>query len=203
MNGQDPGWKPLWKLYARALIPGMGGRRSPSGLTRLSQMRLVWLTLVNSLFSFFIVLNFVAPWEGDAWPFAWAIILLGVAAVGGVVFLRRRPLKGATSEALLDSFIQRFYVSFAWSETPALLGFVGVFLRDARWLYLVGAPFALAGLVLCGPLRSNIERYDRMLRESGSPHRLSDVLAQPVAAAHKRPVPKDGRSPPANPAPPS
>lgn len=202
MNGRDPGWKPLWKLYALALIPGMAGRRSPSELTRLTQMRLIWLTLVTSLFSFFIILNFVAPWEGDAGPFAWATTFLGVVALGGVVFLRRRPLKGATPEALLDSFIQRFYISFAWSETPALVGFVGVFLREARWLYLVGAPFALVGLVLCGPLRWNIERYDRMLRESGSPLRLSDVLAQPVTAARERPAPRDD-PPPANPALPS
>ncbi|MEX2557048.1 MAG: hypothetical protein WEB06_15655 [Actinomycetota bacterium] len=186
MDGRDPGWKSVLKLYGRGLLPwNVLRRRATAGLTRLTQIRAIWLSLVTSLFLFFFVLNFLIPWEGDPGPFPSVIVLMGTVSLASVYSLRRRPLTGSTSETLLESFMQRFFVSFAFSEATVLFGFVCVFLREVRWLYLVGLPFGLIGMTLGGPLRGNIENYDRMLRSRGTPLRLSELLTQPVTPPEK------------------
>lgn len=188
MNGRDRGWKPLLKILAMGFMPWKARRWLPE-FNKLLQIRGIWLSLVISLLSYLIVLSFIAPWNGEAGPFPWVVAGVGVAALVGIYLLRRQSLRGATPETILKSFNERFFQSFALSETPALLGFVSVFLRDVRWLYVVGASFALVGMLLCGPLRQNIDHYDRMLRASGSPLRLSDLLLQPISQPQEREEP--------------
>ncbi len=181
MNGRDPGWKPALRLYARGLLPWNHFRRKTRRpvLNPLTTFRLIWLSLLISLFLFYLVLSFVIPWGDDGGPFVWVIPLLGISLLVVVWVMRNQPLDTSSEQALMSSFVTRFYVSFALSETTAMFAFVFTFMREARWLYLLGLPFTVAGLFLCGPLQANIERYDRMLRTSGTPLRLSTVLMTP------------------------
>lgn len=182
MAGPDLGWKKELRIYRRVFLPWLWWRPEKTliGLTRLTQMRLVWLSLILSAFAYLVPLLFIKPLDGDGGSFPQIIIGVGLASLATAVMLRNQPLRGDSPEDVLSSFTQRFYIGFAVAELPMLLGFVSVFIEGSAWLYVLGLFFGLTGLALTGPLASNLERHDRLLKDSGSRYRLTELLTQPI-----------------------
>jgi len=178
----DLGWKKELEFYAGALLPWKWWKlgKARVDLTRLRQIRLIWLSLVLSALLYLIPLLSIKPLDGDGGSFPQIIIGAGLASLATGVMVRNQPLKGDSAQDVLASFTQRFYIGFAVAELPMLLAFVSVFVQGSGWLYLLGLFFGLIGLALTGPLAVNLKRHDRLLRDSGSRYRLTEILTQPI-----------------------
>jgi hypothetical protein len=95
--------------------------------------------------------------------------------------LLKRRLQGQTPDEIAKRYTALFFVSFATAEYPALLGFVGFFVTNRLWVYVLGMSFSVVGLALIAPGRRNLARLQTRLREDGSSMSLVGALmARPI-----------------------
>ncbi len=172
---EDPGWD----IAFRSLMPfvGVSIARSLSSKDGLSAIRVIFVALILGLILFVIAISYVAAWNGvdEGWV-PWAVLLVGAICLFAVADVRRRPLNTADPQRLADSYRSAFFVGIGFAHVPALCGIVGVFVGGSLWIYLVGLPFALAGLGLIAPTRGNIERKQREVDATGSSLSLGQAL---------------------------
>jgi hypothetical protein len=60
------------------------------------------------------------------------------------------------------------------------LGFVGVFLTDSLWVYVLGMGFGLLGLALLAPTRADITRRQQQIASLDSTKSLLEALVVPT-----------------------
>ncbi|MGZ6545544.1 MAG: hypothetical protein ACXVEI_09560 [Actinomycetota bacterium] len=89
---------------------------------------------------------------------------------------RRRSLNLDSPQTLAESHRSAFFTGIAFAHAPALFGVAGVFVGGSLWIYLVGLPFALAGMALIAPTRHNIEWKQREIDALGSPLSLGQAI---------------------------
>jgi hypothetical protein len=178
MTQEDPGWWPslrgLWWYTIPVVGPVMrvsARQRQTNGLIAL---RSVFLSLVVALLFFVVVYGVITPWDGgdERWV-PWTVVVIGI---GSIAWIRRRPLPTTSSEALARSYRALFYIGVGVGSAAALWGLAGVLLGGSLWIYLVGLAFALVGLWMIAPTRSDIERRQREITAAGSPLSLLDAL---------------------------
>jgi hypothetical protein len=181
MTQEDPGWWPslrgLWWYAIPIVGPVMrvrARRRETNGLVAL---RSVFLGLIVPLLLFIVVLGFIEPWDGgdEGWV-PWAVVVIGIASLAYVAWIRRRPLATTSLEALARVYRALFFIGVGVTSAAALSGFVGVFQGGSLWIYLVGLAFGLVGLWMIAPTRSDIERRQREITSAGSSFSLLDAL---------------------------
>ena len=178
---EDPGWWPslrgLWRhwLLLVGSVMRVGARRVETN--GLIVLRSVFLSVVAALLLFVVPLSFVGPWDGgdERWV-PWAVVVIGIASLAYVARIRRRPLLTTSPETLARYYRALFFIGVGVAADAALLGFVGVFLGESLWIYLVGLAFGLVGLWMIAPTRSDIERRQREITPAGSPLSLLDAL---------------------------
>lgn len=72
------------------------------------------------------------------------------------------------------------FIGIGRADSVALFGFVGIFIGGTFWLYLLGLAFALPGLALIAPTRSDIQQRQQQIAAQGSSLSLLEALmAQP------------------------
>lgn len=187
--GKDPGWKPALKGVWRAIIPYGLGLRGSRQRPALEFARILWLSLLFQWTSFGVILAIIA--RGSAYDERWTLWLpvgIGTASVAFLSWMRARPKTAKDLDQLLTRYTTDSYIGFAMSSAPVLWGFVGYFMGGGMATYLAGIPFGLAGFALMAPTRSNLEYYQRKVRESGAVLSLLDALSQPP------PPPKEPRA---------
>jgi hypothetical protein len=183
MTLEDPGWhqalRGLWWYLIPLVGPIVRGRGAQQQENGLVVMRSVYVGLIVPLFLFIVVLTFIEPFDGgdEGWV-PWIVVIIGLLSVAGIARIRRRPLAMTSSKALAGTYRALFFIEIGIAEAAALWGFVGVFLTPGYWVYLLGLPFALAGLWLAAPTRSDIERRQREISAAGSSLSLLDVLIE-------------------------
>jgi hypothetical protein len=161
------------------LLIGLFDRRSGESAHGLTVLRTIWLSLLIALFLYLLVLSFIATgWSGGAGWYPVLVVTIGIAALLWQRRVTSKPLDGKTPETVRRSYQQMFFRGFAAAELPALVGFVGVFVTERIWIYLLGMAFAVPGMILIAPSRYNLERHQRSLREQGSALSIVDVLAR-------------------------
>jgi O-antigen/teichoic acid export membrane protein len=181
MNQEDPGWRSplrgLWRHWIALFGYVMRVRARRAETNGLIVLRSVFLVLVAALLLFVVPLSFIAPWDGgdEGWV-PWAVVVIGVASLAYVAWIRRRPLPTNSPEALARSYRALFFIGVGVASAAALWGFVGVFVGGTAWIYLVGLAFGLVGLWMIAPTRSDIERRQREITAAGSPLSLLDAL---------------------------
>jgi hypothetical protein len=161
-------------------------RAARDGLTAL---RFISLAFCAALLALLLVL--VLTLQGtDPKPvpsFApFAVLVAGALGLIGVLFLRSRPLDGASSFALAVSYRTTFFLGMACSEAPALLGFVMAMIYRRLWLYAIGMAVGFVGFALMAPTRSELDRRQGALSAGGSALDLRAALTSP------NPAPSDG-----------
>ncbi len=190
----DPGWKPVATSLLRALRHPIG-RQSPveAGVSAIVILRLLWITFLVSWGLFLFVFSFLR-FEADGTPGAYPYVLagLGIVSTTSVWRVMARPLDPSSAETLSRSYQKRFFLAFARSQYPVLIGFVFAFLTGRLWLYLLGLPFGILGMLFAAPTRGSIVRDQHRL---GSPSpSVLDALTRPLPARSLR-----KRRPPAAP----
>jgi hypothetical protein len=180
-NDHDPGWRPSLRALGWTAIPvvGLFMRAKARGRETnwLILLRTIFLALVPALFLFPVALSFIEPWDGgdERWV-PRAVLLSGIVSVVWVLGIRRRQLPTSSPEALAGSYRALLFIGIAAAEVPVFAGITGVLLRGSLWIYLVGLPFALVGLWMVAPSKSDIERRQREITASGSPLSLLAAL---------------------------
>ncbi len=179
---QDPGWRSAlrgvgWLVFP---MPHVWLSRTRPAENGLISLRRIYLSLVDALFLFLVAFTFIAPWDGgnEGW-IPTVVVALGAYSLVAVIHLSRRPLNTESPERLAGSYRARF-IGVGMAEAAALFGICGIFIGGSLWIYLVGLPFALAGLAIIAPTRANIERSQQKVQASGSPLSLGAALLKPV-----------------------
>lgn len=198
----DPGWKLDIRTVVTAALPGFQAlqqHRARSGKADvLLAIRRVFVSVCVALVLISVtLLVFVDPGgqppggnDLDVAPVVVGLTVLGAAAqvVPRVI---RRPFDCSSDAALAVRYRTTFFLGLAFAETPALLGFVGSFLTRTTWMYLVGLPWTIVGLVTIAPTRGRIQRDQDELRLSGCGRSLIAALRGP--AAQPQPPPPSPR----------
>lgn len=184
-GSDDPGWRGALIGLVGLPFLMMSMRREPTGPDGLVGLRGVLCSFISALLLFLVVLLFVmsgAEQTGDA-PL-WAGITVAVGVFGQVAGrVLERPLVGTTAPEVASSYRQRFFLRLAFAETPALIGFVGVFISGAIWVYVVGLACAAVGFARLAPTRRHLEHDAEQLRADGSPVDLLAALRAPTSPA--------------------
>jgi hypothetical protein len=153
----------------------VSGKENP-----LVALRAIYVALLASLPLFLFALSFIVPWDGSSaqdW-FAGLVAILGAAAIGLVQLARHRPLSLESPKQLAASYRAPFFIAVSYAQSAALLGFVGAFLTDSLWVYVLGMGFGLLGLALLAPTRADIERRQRQIEARGSSLSLLEALME-------------------------
>ena len=152
-SGSGEGLRPLWSLF-RAFLTGL----------------LFFLVVV------LLVLDTGGPSDGPGW---FAYVLGGGSFVGvlGVFYAKSRPLDLSSAEAVARSFRSAGVLGMAFAEGPALLGFMGAFIVEELWPYLVGLAVSVACLGVMAPMGREIDRRQQQITAQGSPLSLRHALS--------------------------
>ena len=147
----------------------------------LRTLRFIFLSFTLALLMFLVVLATVTSKSEQRSPttFLALTIAAGVVGLSAVIWNRSRPLQTNSLGAVAQSYMTVSFLSIAFAELPALMGFVGSFITGALWVYLVGLAFTAVGFAMCAPTAAEIRRRDEQLAGLGSPYLLSAALTQP------------------------
>jgi len=179
----DPGWAEALKSITPlvGLIRTMRGR-APRRESPLVALRTIYAALIASLFLFLLPLSFIVPWDGTGaqdW-FAGLVAVYGAVAIGLVQWARHRPLSLESPRQLAASYRALFFIGVGYAQSAALLGFVGVFLTESLWVYVLGLSFGVLGMALLAPTRADIERRQQQIASLGSTMSLLEALTVPT-----------------------
>lgn len=176
----DPGWRPALARLWRNLIPFLNLRDlrksqsdQPPGITGL---RRIFVSFASALLLFLVVLVTIFPPEQAARTsgagVAIGVLVGGMMALAAALAVRRRTLTCQDVTGLVRSYVQLVFLRIAFAQAPALFGFVGAFLVEALWPYLLGLALSAAGYAAAAPTASDIRRHDQELMAAGCPHSL-------------------------------
>jgi hypothetical protein len=158
-------------------------REKRSGIDHLTAFRFIFVGLVVALLLWGWILLYIVEsgrwWRADqnVW-FLGVVLGIGALATLDVQWARARRLDVTSPGHLAASYRARTFIGIGASEVPALAAFVGVFVMGAYWIYLVGLPVSLAGLLLAGPTRREIARRQEQIAARGSPLSLVQALME-------------------------
>jgi peptidoglycan biosynthesis protein MviN/MurJ (putative lipid II flippase) len=154
-------------------------RRSPSdGLTLLRVTFLAFCIAIALIGWVVAILNGIGDEFGRVAvaPVLLSVVVVGVAAQMALSLVRR-PLDCTDSAALARSYVsRRFFTRLAFSEVPALVGFVAFLLTTEPWLYPLGAAFTAVGFARTAPTRAQLNAEQEQLVAAGCDHSLTEAL---------------------------
>ncbi|HWC32021.1 MAG TPA: hypothetical protein VG709_02715 [Actinomycetota bacterium] len=181
----DPGWGsalrasgPLLFVPFFPLLVLILRRKSLDALTAL---RVLFLHYASALILILIVSAIIQPRllsEDAPVPI---LVVLGAGSIGslfGLWWSRGRPLDTSNEQALAQSYRTLFFLSMAFAQSPALFGFVGVFVLDALWPYLVGLAISAYASSTFAPSARNLDRQQQQITASGSDLSLREAIQQ-------------------------
>ncbi len=184
MDYEDPGWLPSLRYAIPFVSPFlMHSPRFRDRTNPLVSMRGIILSHVVSLFALLIPLLFVAGGLERHRSAAFALLIIGDAALAaaGVSQVRRRPFDTRSETDLAAQYRGLLFIGIGLVESIALVGFVGVFVTGHLWTYLLGMALSLAGFAAIAPTRRDIERRQARLDEAGTALSLGRALTEPAS----------------------
>jgi hypothetical protein len=188
MNGRDPGWKPAIKGAWRGLVPyGIGVQSGRQKHPAVLFLRSLWLSLLVQWALFGVVLAFLVRNSID--DKRWTLFLtagFGSVSLALLAWFRARPLKADDPPSLRDRYATASMIGFSLANAPVLMGFVSFFIGGGMPAYLLGVVFGLASFALMAPTLSNLDHFQRRLRESGVALSLLQALAEPLPPVEKK-----------------
>ncbi len=178
---EDPGWRSARPSVRSILIPRLATARAARETDdRLVTLRMLFVSFSTALalVGVIVVVLYAGGDIGgslDAWPTAAVLALTG----SGCLLAARtvpKPLECTDAQTLALGYQTRFFLRLAFSESPALLGFVGFILTGNPLLYPLGAAFSAAGFAWLAPTRANLAADELQLAAIGCPYRLTTAL---------------------------
>ncbi|HEY3208797.1 MAG TPA: hypothetical protein VGL18_03260 [Actinomycetota bacterium] len=160
-------------------LPSPARSGYPDWTGGLKPLRVVFASLFLSLFLFLLMLTFIAPRsDGEADPI-WIPLFVGAYGAVSVALVRwtmMRPLDVRSARTVAGSYVSTVWLGIGLAQSPALFGFVSVFITGDLWLYVEGLVFATLDMVLIAPTRRNIDRRQRRIEADGSSVSLLEAL---------------------------
>ena len=164
---EDPGW-PRGPSVLIFMVPGVGQRRARrAGSDGLFVLRQLIVSFSAALILVGVMVSFLKLEGGSALPWLGVLVLLAVASMVAARAIDR-PLVCTSAATLAGTYRTRFFVRVAFAEAVALFGFVFTFQSETRWIYYVGAAFALVRFWTgIAPTRSSLARDQQTLNGRG------------------------------------
>jgi hypothetical protein len=177
---EDPGWRPnLKQMLKHHVTPWSVKPRYQQGVHPLTTLRSLYLSLLLAGPLMLYVVTFISPYGDPSPALAAGLGAVGVVCLAASRWAWNRELKIGSREELAQSFRSTFFLAFALSEIPMLVSFAVSVARDEWWPFLIGLGFFLVGMASIAPTRGRLQAKDDELRARGSPHLLTEVLADP------------------------
>ena len=108
----------------------------------MTAIRSIFLGLVAALFLFVFSFSFIVSWDGgDAGPFPYVALVVGLATLPLVRWVRAKPLVLNDAASLAGSWHTQLFIGVGVAELPALVGLVCAMLADVPWVYCIALPF--------------------------------------------------------------
>ena len=143
----------------------------------MTAIRSIFLGLVAALFLFVFSFSFIVSWDGgDAGPFPYVALVVGLATLPLVRWVRAKPLVLNDAASLAGSWHTQLFIGVGVAELPALVGLVCAMLADVPWVYCIALPFALWDFWRIAPSRRNLELDQQRITQRGSPLNLVGAL---------------------------
>jgi hypothetical protein len=158
------------------------GAPAPNTLTTL---RLLFFSLAMSplLAGLVVIVSTPGRPPGDEDPRFYSISVgaLGVLSLILVQWLRRRPLDVTSKEQLVASFRTNFFLGFAFTDVPIILGLIGALRTHELLIYGEALVFFVIAMLLIAPTRANLDRRQQQITAQGSPLFLVEALREPAS----------------------
>ena len=180
---EDPGW-PIFGRMLLGVVPGFASvqTRRLAGRDGLLALRQVFLSFCVSVVLVGVVVGLVSLEGGPESPNA--AVAIGGFVVAVLAFAAQwvfdEKLDGTSDEQLAASYRRRFFRRIAFSEAPALIGFVYAFIY-AGWAYAVGLAFTTVGFVRAAPTARHLEADQDDLATQGCQRSLVRALRATTA----------------------
>ena len=180
----DPGWTPrLGRLMLLTFIPWPSVSRLRKTQPLLSVLRTFFEATIIRL----ALIALVVPWVAaglhpTAGSWFWILVVgLSLYTLLAIRWIRSRPLKAETSASLAMMYFASSLMGQVWAASPALYGFVCLFVMGRSWPFWMGVMFTLIDLVLVAPTRRDVSRRQEQIRAQGSRLILGQALTIPPA----------------------
>jgi hypothetical protein len=183
---EDPGWRPalsgLWWVFIPGQLVRQQRKARQAGVNGLTVHRKVFLSFVAALILIGAVVETLSigsqltrrPRPGGV--FAIVVVVYGVFALTAPRLIER-PLDCTDEARLAGAYRTRFFLRVAFSESVALLGFVGFMVTGRGWLYPLGAAFTAIGFCWLAPTARNLAKDQEALVAAGCGRSLVSALA--------------------------
>jgi len=188
MDYDDPGWRHALK---NAVWPySMPFRSRAKSANQLIAARMIYVGIGIALLLFAFVISQILPstrWfkgSNRAW-FLVIVVAIGIVCLLRIARIRGKPLDVSSSQRLVDSYRAMFFIGLGYAQAPALSGFVGAFVMDNLWIYLIGLVFSMIAMALIAPSKREIARRQAQIAAQGSSLSLGAILVEPPSQAPK------------------
>lgn len=167
-----PGATFVWRRRWRR--PGQNG---------LTGLRTLFLSFVIALAHIAAVVFILHGTKFSHRPIAGTYGAAAVAVLGAYGLLAPRLVERQTrldctdDRTLATTYVNRFFLRLAFSEAPALVGFVGFILTSNPAVYLIGVAFAYVGFNRLAPTARHLDQDQQRLSEAGCGRSLVRALA--------------------------
>jgi hypothetical protein len=161
----DPGWRGALP----AAIPFFGRIVATRRQPQIVSVRALWVAFATTIVWIGVVVILLVSSNDPTGSIAVAIGAVLVAAVIGVVGnvwarLRRRRADPALNDP--SAYRTSFYICLAFSEVPAMVGFVLALFTSREAPYLVGGALTLIGFAAIAPTRRFMAAQGPVLRQA-------------------------------------
>jgi hypothetical protein len=189
----DPGWSGVWRDAIWGLIPGFAARRARR-VPGIRGMGSVFVSFVVAGVLYGVILAFIdlgRPNGGPSSELCIAIVCgIGVASIGAVSVLRKRPLDASSAEMVASAYRKNLFLKVAFAQVPSLSAFVLTFLSVRHAVYWVGLAWSFLAFAVGAPTRADVERRQNEIRLSRSPLDLLDALQSVPSTRPGQPWPR-------------
>ncbi|HYG79218.1 MAG TPA: hypothetical protein VD861_02455 [Pyrinomonadaceae bacterium] len=119
------------------------------------KLRIIWLAILASLVSLFVVTRLVEPSPSESGPLFWILLVVGVVNLGASFFLKQRMLRTAVEQRKPELVAAAYIVALALCESAGLFGLVAHFVTGAKYYYFL---FVVAGfgMMMHKPQRDDV-----------------------------------------------
>lgn len=178
----DPGWGTAVRRFLPFVLMPALVTKLRSDQPPVVLLRAAFLAFVTALFGFLVVLLFLFPLTaaGPTDPIVYALVAVGPLTLAAIPWARGRVTGAcAPPSELAQAYSTSVFLSIAFAESAALLGFVASFLADALWPYVTGMLVSLVGFAAIAPTAGRLEKLDAELSRRGCQHSLRAGLFTP------------------------
>ena len=134
---------------------GLNGTNQNEVDAAYQSLRIIWLAMLTSVVTLFIITLLMQPRVGKAPVVFWTLLVFGLAAFGASFVVKQMLLKQAVGKHSLGTVRVAYVAAYAFCDATALFGIAAYFATGVEYYYFF---FVLSGfgMLLHKPQRDDL-----------------------------------------------